>query len=340
MTIYHSSKTNSWQTALINAVTQPKELLERLELDMSLLDKAISAAKLFPLKVPLSFIARMKKSDPNDPLLRQVLPLGEELLNYPNYNADPLEEARANPIPGLLHKYHGRALLIFTGSCGINCRFCFRREFPYEDNAPGTTGWNHALDYIAQNKTLSEIILSGGDPLIANDPTLKNLTLKLAEIPHIKRLRIHTRMPIVLPERITPELVAWMSATRLKTILVTHCNHPQELNEEVKTAMQLLSQANISLLNQAVLLKGINDNVETLVQLSEKLFDCGILPYYLHVLDKVQGAQHFDLDLATARELHQQLTHQLSGYLVPKLACEQPGAPAKLLLSTSEFYTG
>lgn len=336
----HIPKTYPWQSALINAVTEPQALLELLELDQSLLADAIEAAKLFPFKVPHSFINRMKKGDPRDPLLQQVLPLWQELIVTPLYSADPLAEKQANPIPGLLHKYQGRVLLIFTQTCGINCRYCFRREFSYQENQLGSNQWEKAIEYIAQDNTISEVILSGGDPLIANDHTLQKLVSKLAAIPHVKRLRVHSRLPIVLPERITSELVAWMTSTRLKTVLVVHSNHPQELNDEVKAAMQLLKDAGVTLLNQAVLLKGINDDADILAQLSEALFDCGILPYYLHVLDKVQGAAHFDLPLEQAKQIHWQLTHKVPGYLVPKLACEQPGAPAKLLISGTEFFTG
>lgn len=334
----HSEKTNTWQTELINAITQPKELLALLELDMSLLNNASQAAGLFSLKVPRGFINRIKKGDPNDPLLLQILPLGKELNVVSGYHTDPLQEQQANPIPGLLHKYHGRVLLIFTGTCGVNCRYCFRRHFAYESNNPGMQ-WRAALDYIMQNDTISEVILSGGDPLLANDLTFKNLVLKLADIPHIKRLRIHSRMPIVLPSRITTECIDWMTVSRLKTVLVLHSNHTQEINSEVSEAMHRLKNAGITLLNQAVLLKGINDNAQTLALLSETLFECGILPYYLHLLDKVQGAAHFDTDLETAKRIHWELSQKLPGYLVPKLACEQPNAPAKLLVNGTEFFT-
>lgn len=328
----NSGKINTWQSALIDTVTKPKELLELLNLDMSLLPAAEKAAALFPLKVPRNFIARMEKGNPHDPLLLQVLPIHAELEDVPGYTADPLQEASFNPIPGLLHKYHGRVLMTLASVCGINCRYCFRRFFPYEENNPGSMGWQKALDYIEKDSSIAEVILSGGDPLMATDHTISMIKDALITLPHIKRLRIHSRMPIALPDRITPELITAITNQKLKTILVVHCNHPRELNADVKEAMQLLSHAGVTLLNQSVLLKGINDDATTLIQLSEALFDAGIQPYYLHVLDKVQGAAHFDLAHQQALKLHEEIAAHLSGYLVPKLVYEQPGAPAKMPL--------
>jgi EF-P beta-lysylation protein EpmB len=338
MNLSNSSK-QDWQTALMNGVTEPEELLTLLELDPQFLAAAKAAANYFPLKVPRSFIARMEKGNINDPLLQQILPIHAELTETSGYSRDPLNETSTNPLPGLLHKYHGRVLFTLTGACGINCRYCFRREFPYEKNNPGREGWNQVIDYIAKDASISEVILSGGDPLVVNDLALENLIKKLAALSHVQRLRIHSRMPIVLPERITPEFITLLTQNRLKTILVVHCNHPQEINQDVIEAMRRLAYAGVTLLNQSVLLKGINDQTEVLIALSEKLFDAGIHPYYLHVLDKVRGAAHFDLDLAIARKLHWEMAQRLPGYLVPKLACEQPGAPAKLLLGSWELYT-
>lgn len=332
-------KCNSWQYALTHALTDPEELLQLLDLDMRLLPKARAAAALFPFKVPRNFVLRMKKGDSNDPLLRQILPLDAELNTTAGFATDPLQEKQFNPIPGLLHKYHSRILLTLTGTCAINCRYCFRKTFNYEDNNPGNLGWQKALDYIAENKTLSEVILSGGDPLIANDRTLKNFTQQLTTLPHIKRLRLHSRIPIVLPERLTDEWIASVTHPALKTILVTHCNHPNELGPEIKTAITRLKTSHITVLNQSVLLKGVNDTLEALLSLSEALFDTGILPYYLHVLDKVQGTAHFDIDHDTASRLHWGMMQHLSGYLVPKLVCEQPGAPAKLPIKPQVFCT-
>jgi EF-P beta-lysylation protein EpmB len=282
----------------------------------------------------------MQKGNWYDPILRQVLPLGAETMSVPGYATDPLQEKTYNPVPGLLHKYHGRVLLTLTGVCGINCRYCFRRHFPYADNNPGQQGWHQALDYIKADPSIIEVILSGGDPLIVSDHLLREFGKKLQSITQLKRLRIHSRMPIALPERITPEFIQWCADSPLNVILVTHCNHPQELNADITRAMQALKQAGVTVLNQTVLLKGVNDNAETLIALSEALFSANILPYYLHLLDKVQGAAHFDVERKLASALHWQITQQLPGFLVPKLVCEQPGAPAKLSMQHLELFTG
>jgi EF-P beta-lysylation protein EpmB len=321
---------NPWQKALIEAVTDPKELLELLELDSNLLPKAISASTLFPLKVPRGFIARMQKGNRHDPLLLQVLPIHLEEQEIEGYSKDPLAETQFNPIPGLLHKYKSRVLLTMTGACGIHCRYCFRRNFPYADNNPGKLGWEKVIHYISQDPSIHEVILSGGDPLTLNDHLLSDFTQKLEGIPHLKRLRIHTRMPIILPERVCDAFTAWIKALRFKTVIVIHCNHPNEMNHEVKSALAKLTHAGITLLNQAVLLKNVNDHADILTELSERLFAEGVLPYYLHVLDKVQGASHFDIDHTRAIQLHHELTARLSGYLVPRLVKEIPGAVGKI----------
>jgi EF-P beta-lysylation protein EpmB len=336
MTAINPNHATTWQIALSQAISDPQELLAELELDPEFLTSAQAAAKLFPLTVPRGFVARMQKGNPDDPLLRQVLPLGAELIETPGFHNDPLQEAKFNPVPGLLHKYSGRVLLTLVGTCAINCRFCFRRHFPYTDNNPGMEGWDRALNYIAQDSSISEVILSGGDPLVANDRTLQTFSSKLDHIPHVKRLRIHSRIPIVLPERITPEFIHWAENLKQQLIMITHANHAQEINQQVKDGLKALSKAGAMLLNQSVFLKGVNDNAETLAQLSETLFAAGVQPYYLHVLDKVQGAAHFDLPLKTAQKIHWELNQRVSGYLVPRLVYEQPGAAAKL---SPDLYT-
>jgi EF-P beta-lysylation protein EpmB len=340
MNLIPISKTQAWQETLLNAITDPKELLELLELDMDLLTAAQQAAKLFPLKAPRQFIANIEKGNPDDPLLRQILPLGAELIATPGYTSDPLQEAKSNPLPGLLHKYNGRVLLTLTSVCSINCRYCFRRDFPYADNNPGTKGWEKVVAYIKADTSIKEIILSGGDPLMLNDHTLKQLMQRFIGIKHLKRLRIHTRLPIVLPERITPELILWLQTYPLQTILVTHCNHPNEISAAVSAAIAQLRAANIYLLNQAVLLKGVNDTADIQIKLSEKLFSIGIQPYYLHLLDKVTGSAHFDVNKAQACRIYAVMRQQLSGYLVPRLVYEEAGATAKTPVTHCELCTG
>lgn len=325
-----SKEISSWQQQLIDVVTEPRELLSLLDLDLSLLPATERATQLFPLRVPRSFIARMQKGNIHDPLLQQVLPIAAEFDEVEGFVADPLSEQAANPIPGLLHKYHGRVLLTLTGACGVNCRYCFRRHFPYEENNPGSRGWEKALTYVANDTSITEVILSGGDPLVVPDIYLAKLGEKIAAIPHVKTLRIHSRMPIVIPERITDELLEGWLVTQLRPVLVVHSNHPNEIDEGVAAALQRARAAGIMILNQAVLLKGINDSVETLVQLSEALFDVGVLPYYLNLLDKTRGVAHFDVEEGRAKELYQGIIRRLPGYLVPKLVREVPGAFSKL----------
>jgi L-lysine 2,3-aminomutase len=318
-----------WQQALANAITNPQELCEVLALENDEFHKRVSPSTQFSLRVPRGFVARMEKGNWHDPLLLQVLPLAKELETTQGFCQDPLQEKQANPVPGLLHKYHGRVLLIAASGCAIHCRYCFRRYFPYEDNTPGQSGWQPVLEYIAKDETISEVILSGGDPLILKDTSLNFLITKLAAINHVRILRFHTRLPVVLPERITPALIHALTASRLQPVVVIHCNHPREIDQNVQRALSALHNAGITLLNQFVLLRGINDNPDVLAGLSQQLFSCGVLPYYLHLLDPVQGAEHFAVSAEEGRHLIQQITARLPGYLVPKLVCELPGEAAK-----------
>lgn len=329
-----------WQQELIQAVTDPRELCRLLELDPADLKLSAKAIANFPLKVPRGFIARMQKGNPLDPLLLQILPAQEEDKDKAGFSQDPLEELSSNPVPGLLHKYQGRVLLTLTGTCAVNCRYCFRRHFPYVDNTPSQIGWEKAFAYIGKDTSISEVILSGGDPLLFNDRTLQAFSDQLATIPHVKRLRIHSRIPVVLPERLSPEFLHWIKSLSQQPVLVIHCNHPQEINPALIDALAPLKKAGVLLLNQTVLLKGVNDEVETLVELSEALFRAGVQPYYLHLLDKVQGAAHFDLELERSQALYRALSHRLPGYLVPKLAREVAGEKAKLIIpAASALYT-
>lgn len=318
-----------WQQHLQQAITNPSELLSLLNIDASYTDAAIAASRLFPLKVPRALLNRIEKGNIYDPILQQILPLAAELENTDGYSTDPVGE-QSGQSKGIIHKYHGRVLLMVNGHCAVNCRYCFRRHYPYEDNRLSRIEWQDALQSIRQDTSISEIIYSGGDPLASGDKQLRWLTQQIASIPHVTRLRIHTRLPIVIPQRITKETLQWMTETRLSTVMVLHINHPNELNDdELIQALKTMKAAGITLLNQAVLLKGVNDTIETLTHLSDALFNAGILPYYLHVLDKVQGATHFDLSEAQAKHLHTQLTHRLPGYLVPKLVREIAGEPSK-----------
>ncbi|HLF66229.1 MAG TPA: EF-P beta-lysylation protein EpmB [Gammaproteobacteria bacterium] len=321
----------SWQIALKNVVRDPKVLLERLELNETWLEAAQNAARLFPLRVSESFVSRMNKQDPDDPLLRQVLPLQQEMLEVEGYTADPLFEQSKNPVPGLLHKFKGRVLLTVTSACAVHCRYCFRRDFPYQANNPGKLEWQQAFDYIAQDQSIHEVILSGGDPLSLDDDYLAWFLQQLSAITHVNIIRIHTRFPIMIPERVTPEFIQALTSTRLKPVMVIHCNHPQEIDDAVHAAMQRASR-HMTLLNQSVLLQGVNDDAQTLIQLSEKLFAADVLPYYIHQLDPVRGAMHFNVEDLRAKMLHQEMTARLPGYLVPKLVREVPGLAAKQVL--------
>lgn len=318
-----------WQAEMQQMVTDPAELLQLLDLPLDLLPAALRSHQLFPLKVPRPFIARMRPGDKDDPLLRQVLPLDDESLRVEGFTDDSLQEKAVNPQPGLLHKYNNRVLLITTGSCAINCRFCFRRSFPYEENNPGRLGWQRSLTYIAADPSIQEVILSGGDPLTASDSLLTWFLEQLSAIPHVQIVRFHTRLPIVIPQRVTTGLIRLLTQTRLTPVIVLHSNHAQEIDDSVAEAASRLKQAGITLLNQSVLLNGVNDDKDTLIDLHYRLFACGILPYYLHQVDRVSGTAHFEVPDTTALALHQDLMHNLPGYLVPRLVREQPGSPSK-----------
>ena len=321
-----------WQKQLSSAINSVDQLLAAVQLDLKNAPYTVDTSNSFDLRATQSFVARMRNGNWHDPLLLQVLPQGRENISAPNYSADPLAESSSNPVPGLVHKYKSRALLITTGSCAINCRYCFRREFPYEDNRPKRSEWQLALNYVAQHPEINEVILSGGDPLVASDAYLADLVQRIAKIAHIKYLRVHSRLPIVLPARVTAELISAINSTRLKATVVVHANHANEINDEVRVALQALQWAGITTLNQSVLLKGVNDSVQILSSLSDTLFQAGVMPYYLHVLDKVKGAQHFDCSEEDALKLHRGLQAELSGFLVPKLVREVPGERHKTLL--------
>lgn len=321
-----------WQAALKQAFTDPVELLNFLKLNHHpQFDETQSATQTFPFRVPRHFAECMTPGDPNDPLLLQVLPQKQELLPQVGYTTNPLSESNYNPVPGVLHKYKHRVLLTVTGHCAVQCRYCFRRTFAYSENNPGRPGWKAMIQYIQSDPSITEVILSGGDPLSAPDRILSDLHQQLSAIPHLQRFRIHTRFPVVIPERINSEFLSWFGASPFQTIFVTHINHPQEISPALTHALsRLRNQApHVTLLNQTVLLRHINNHVDTLVQLSERLFHTGIMPYYLHLLDPIEGAAHFDVLLEEATQIMQSMLARLPGYLVPKLVREEPHKPNK-----------
>jgi len=314
------------------AITCPEALIRALGLDSALIAPARAAAAQFRLRVPLSYVARMRHGDPDDPLLRQVLPIAAECEPAPGYMADPLGEAAARRAPGLLQKYHGRALLITTSACAVHCRYCFRREFPYSEQSGDGPRFHEALREIASDPSLEEIILSGGDPLSLSDARLTALTDELAAVPHIKRLRVHTRQPIVLPARVDAGLSAWLRGLNWPVVFVLHANHANEIDADVRAACAQLRAAGVTLLNQSVLLRGVNDDAKTLVDLSRALFEARVLPYYLHVLDRVSGAAQFDVSETRAQHIAGELAARLPGYLVPRLVREVEGAASKVVV--------
>jgi EF-P beta-lysylation protein EpmB len=323
----------TWHEALKDSVRDAAELCRLVGLPDACSSQAAGAADDFPVFAPRGFIARMRPGDPHDPLLRQVLPLAAELAETPGFLSDPLAEQSAVRAPGLLHKYQSRVLMVTTGACAVHCRYCFRRQFPYSPGPRSPREWEPALGQIAADSTTHEVILSGGDPLTLPDDHLAELASRLAEVAHVRRLRVHTRLPIMIPERVTDDLLAWLRSTRLVPIVVIHANHPRELTAGVPDALARLADSGIMLLNQSVLLRGVNDDVETLAELSERLIELRVQPYYLHQLDRVAGAAHFEVDVRRGRWLVDQLRRRTSGYAVPRYVREVPGAPYKVLLA-------
>lgn len=318
-------------------ITDPAELLTVLGLPDELLPAARRAAQRFGLRAPRHYVARMRPGDAADPLLRQVLPLGAELEAVPGFDGDPVGDLASSRSPGLLQKYAGRALLVTTGACDVHCRFCFRREFPYDEQSAAGARLDAALEQVAADPAISEIILSGGDPLVLSPRRLGGIVAAITAMPHVVRLRVHTRQPIVAPERIRDELLDAFSGARAHLVMVVHANHPRELDDDVGRVLERCAVRGFTLLNQAVLLRGVNDDATTLTALSERLFACGVLPYYLHQLDRVSGAAHFAVPDAEALRLREALLERLPGYLVPRLVREVAGAKSKTPVSGSSW---
>ncbi len=320
----------SWQRSIQQGISSVGALLDALELSADEVDASLVAQRDFPLRVPRAFVARMRCGDGRDPLLRQVLPIGAETARVSGFDIDPLRESAVSPSRGVLRKFQDRALLVVTGACAVHCRYCFRRHFPYAEHGAWGSAWDDALAAIRDDPAITEVILSGGDPLSVRDDGLKTLADALATIPHVTRLRIHTRLPIVLPERVDDDLLAWLCGSRLTPVMVVHANHANEIDADVRAALARLRAADVLLLNQSVILRGVNDDVAVLVELSEALFAAGVMPYYLHVLDPVAGAAHFQVPDDEASALVAAMMRRLPGYLVPRLVREVPGAPAKV----------
>ncbi|SSI14426.1 lysine 2,3-aminomutase [Acinetobacter baumannii] len=320
----------NWQSQLSDLITDPLELLNLLELSTDqLLSGAILASEKFKLRVPRAFVGKMNAKEPLDPLLLQVLPHHLELEEHPEFVTDPLGEEAANQLPGVLHKYKSRFLLTLTGACAVHCRYCFRRHFPYQENLPKNEDWLNIKNYIESNPDINEVILSGGDPLTLSNRKLALWLERLSSLKQVKILRIHSRVPIVIPNRIDEELISLLKNSRLRIILVVHSNHASELDDFTCSKLLQLSEHHITVLNQAVLLKGVNDSAQTLTDLSYRLFEARVMPYYLHVLDKVKGAQHFDLIPSEIDAIYQDVLASLPGYLVPKLVREIAGEKNK-----------
>lgn len=322
----------TWAEAMRTAIRTGAELARFLDLPQSVNQSWSEAAEDFPVFVPRGFAAKMEPGNLHDPLLRQVWPDVAETDVVHGFTDDPVGDSAATLRPGVLQKYHGRALLVVSPACAIHCRYCFRRHFPYHEGPKGLTAWEEALTAITADNTISEVILSGGDPLTVVDPMLCELVDRIATIAHVRRLRVHTRLPIVIPERVTDDLLRWLSGTRLQGVMVVHANHPREVDAEVLEALGRVRAAGVPVLNQSVLLRGVNDDAETLTELSERLIDGGILPYYLHQLDQVRGAAHFEVDRATGRKLIETMRARLPGYGVPRYVEEIAGDVGKRVL--------
>ncbi len=324
-----------WQREWQTAIREPAELIDALKLDPALVTPARRAAEGFELRVPRAFLERIEPGNPRDPLLQQVLPVDLETGTTPDFVKDPVGDGASLQNGGVIHKYHGRALLIATGACAINCRYCFRRHFPYAEANASTGQWRNALAYLQGDTSIHEVILSGGDPLSLADRRLSALAEALQAIPHLRRLRIHSRLPVVLPSRVDDDLLAWLAGGRLTPVMVIHANHPNELDDRVGAAMRRLQAAGVRLFNQTVLLRDINDDAGVLAELSERLFSIGVQPYYLHLLDRVEGAGHFEVDERRACQVMQALASQLPGYLLPRLVREVAGEPWKVPIDWS-----
>lgn len=318
-----------WRTAIRRTIRDTESLSRALGRTKADIGADDAAHRSFATLVPPAWLDKIDVNDPNDPLLRQVLPIATENEVVSGFIDDPVGDRAARRNGGVLHKYHGRALLVTTGACAINCRYCFRRHFPYSEHLASRGRWKAACAYLKDHPDVTELILSGGDPLMLSTDLLQDLTDQLQSLPHIQTLRVHTRMPVVMPERIDDDLVRWLSRWPGRLVVVIHCNHPNELGPDVASALERLVSSGARLFNQSVLLKGINDRWQVLAKLSQQLFDLQVQPYYLHQLDRTAGTAHFEVDQENAKSIVRQLMAHLPGYLVPKLVQEKAGGEYK-----------
>ncbi len=329
-----------WQIELREGFRDIPSLLNFLDIPLNL--EILEEPLQFPLRVPRSLAERMQKGNTRDPLLLQVLPTLQENLITPELRKDSVGDLKALKNKGVIQKYHGRVLLIMTGACAVHCRYCFRRHFPYHEQLLSPDSKAEALRFMANDTTIEEVIFSGGDPLLLTDAALTEWANELRSITHIKRWRIHTRLPSVLPSRINTKLIQALNTfqdQQRQTIVVTHINHSNEINNEVSQALILMREAHLTLLNQSVLLRDINDNAGTLKSLSELLFQNGVLPYYLHLLDRTQGTLHFEVNEQQSLKIYHELSSRLPGYLVPRLVREVEGEPHKILMGHANSPT-
>jgi L-lysine 2,3-aminomutase len=324
-----------WKQSLQQSIRTVDELLNLLKISEPL---SIDIDPYFPLRVPREFVAKMLPQDPKDPLLLQILPLKEENVEVPLYTTNPVHDAEAIMRPGLIHKYPSKVLFTLTGACAVHCRFCFRRHYPYQENIPNQAQWEQNISYIQANPNIKEVIFSGGDPLSIADDKLAALVQMVDKIPHVQILRIHTRFPVMIPSRITKPLLDAIGTSRLKTVIALHINHPNEIDDHLTAAVNALKARGYTVINQAALLKGVNDNSDTLIELSYRLFQAGILPYYINVLDKVAGAHHFDIPLSEAKTLMQAQRDNLPGYLMPKWVVDVSGKGHKSKVSLDQLF--
>ncbi len=322
-----------WQKHLSQANLSIEQLYIKAGVAMHDEQGIKKANELFRSRAPSGFLERADLGDLSDPLLRQVLPDPAELIEHQGFVSDPLGEKQSRSLPGLLHKYQGRVLVVMTSACAIHCRYCFRRHFPYKENRLSAAHWQQVVDYIANDASITEVIFSGGDPLSLKTETLRARVEPLLSIAHVRRLRFHTRLPVVIPQRIDAEWVNWMSEllseSKHQVVMVVHANHSQELGSEFGLAMQALKALGVTLLNQSVLLSGVNDDADVLSELSQRLLAYGVMPYYLHLLDRVSGVAHFEVPQQKVERIYRELLSTLPGYLVPKLVREVMGAPSK-----------